>query len=126
MINSIIGGEFFSITCFVMPITQTTESVRQKCQTLCYTVEGLNSFGTILYTGYIYFYLRKYFGFSDKALRPKARSFCRLENRFWRDDGQFNHWLPTPFRRGGRSDRGALFRFYVLHLAGLGSPDNRM
>jgi predicted MFS family arabinose efflux permease len=67
MINSIIGGEFFSITCFVMPITQTTESVRQKCQTLCYTVEGLNSFGTILYTGYIYFYLRKYFGFSDKA-----------------------------------------------------------
>jgi len=67
MINSIMGGEFYSFTCFVMPITQTTESVRQKCQTLCYTVEGLSSFSTVIYTGYIYFYLHSRFGFSDKA-----------------------------------------------------------
>jgi predicted MFS family arabinose efflux permease len=65
--NSIIGGEFFSIICFVMPITQTTASARQKCQTLCYAIEGLSSFSTVIYTAYIFFYLHNRFGFSDKA-----------------------------------------------------------
>ena len=40
---------------------------RQKRQSLCYTIEGLNSFGTVLYFTYIYFLLHDKFGFTDKA-----------------------------------------------------------
>ena len=40
---------------------------RQKRQSLCFTIEGLNSFGTVLYFTYLYFLLRDKFGFTDKA-----------------------------------------------------------
>ena len=39
----------------------------QKRQTLCFTIEGLNSFGTVLYFTYLYFLLHDKFGFTDKA-----------------------------------------------------------
>lgn len=42
-------------------------NLRQKRQTLCYTIEGLNSFGTVLYFTYLYFLLHDRFGFADKA-----------------------------------------------------------
>ena len=42
-------------------------NLRQKRQSLCFTIEGLNSFGTVLYFTYLYFLLHDRFGFSDKA-----------------------------------------------------------
>ena len=42
-------------------------SLRQKRQSLCFTIEGLNSFGTVLYFTYLYFLLHDHFGFTDKA-----------------------------------------------------------
>jgi predicted MFS family arabinose efflux permease len=42
-------------------------SLRQKRQALCFTIEGLNSFGTVLYFTYLYFLLHDRFGFTDKA-----------------------------------------------------------
>src|SRR5581483_7241840 len=32
----------------------------------CFTLEGLNSFATVLYFNYLYFFMRKTFGFDDK------------------------------------------------------------
>ena len=40
---------------------------RQRHQTLCYTIEGLNSFATVLYFTYLYFLLYDRFGYDDKA-----------------------------------------------------------
>ncbi len=42
-------------------------NLRQKRQSLCFTIEGLNSFGTVLYFTYLYFLLHDRFGFTDKA-----------------------------------------------------------
>ena len=42
-------------------------SLRQQRQSLCFTIEGLNSFGTVLYFTYLYFLLHDKFGFTDKA-----------------------------------------------------------
>ena len=42
-------------------------NLRQKRQSLCFTIEGLNSFGTVLYFTYLYFLLHDKFGFTDKA-----------------------------------------------------------
>ena len=42
-------------------------SLRQQRQSLCFTIEGLNSFGTVLYFTYLYFLLHDHFGFTDKA-----------------------------------------------------------
>ena len=41
--------------------------LRQKRQSLAYAIEGLNSFGTVLYFTYVYFLLHDHFGFTDKA-----------------------------------------------------------
>src|SRR5476651_1408451 len=41
-------------------------NLRQKRQWLCFTIEGLNSFGTVLFFYYLYFLLRSRFGFDDK------------------------------------------------------------
>lgn len=40
---------------------------RQKRQTLCYAIEGLNSFGTAFFFAYLYFLLHDKFGFHDKS-----------------------------------------------------------
>jgi len=42
-------------------------NIRQKRQWLCFTIEGMNSFSTVLYFNYLYFFLQAKFGFSDKA-----------------------------------------------------------
>ena len=42
-------------------------ALRQKRQSLCFTIEGLNSFGTVLYFTYLYFLLHDKFGFTAKA-----------------------------------------------------------
>ena len=42
-------------------------NLRQNRQRLCFTIEGLNSFATVLYFNYLYFFLQAKFGFSDKA-----------------------------------------------------------
>ena len=42
-------------------------NLRQKRQSLCFTIEGLNSFGTVLYFTYLYFLLQKRFNFGDKS-----------------------------------------------------------
>src|SRR5271154_1304589 len=39
---------------------------RQKCQALCFTIEGLNSFATVIYFNYLYFLFRDRFGFDNK------------------------------------------------------------
>jgi MFS family permease len=39
---------------------------RQKCQVLCFTIEGLNSFATVIYFNYLYFLFRDKFGFDNK------------------------------------------------------------
>ena len=40
-------------------------NARRQHQVLCYTIEGLNSFGTVLYFTYLYFLLHERFGFRD-------------------------------------------------------------
>jgi predicted MFS family arabinose efflux permease len=40
-------------------------NARRQHQLLCYTLEGLNSFGTVLYFTYLYFLLHAQFGFRD-------------------------------------------------------------
>jgi len=42
-------------------------NLRQKRQGLCFAIEGLNSFATVLYFTYLYFLLHDQFGFNDKA-----------------------------------------------------------
>ena len=37
-----------------------------KSRTLCYTIEGLNSFATVIFFNYLYFLFRDRFGFNDK------------------------------------------------------------
>lgn len=39
---------------------------RQKIKFTCFTLEGLNSFGTVFYFNYLYFLMRDEFGFGDK------------------------------------------------------------
>jgi MFS family permease len=39
---------------------------RQKCQALCFTIEGLNSFATVIYFNYLYFLFRDKFDFDNK------------------------------------------------------------
>jgi len=46
---------------------QPPVNLRQKRQSLCFTIEGLNSFGTVLYFSYLYFLLNRQYGFTDKA-----------------------------------------------------------
>ena len=41
-------------------------NARRQHQILCYTIEGLNSFGTVLYFTYVYFLLHQKFGFGDR------------------------------------------------------------
>src|SRR5476651_77084 len=41
-------------------------NLRQKRQWLCFTIEGLNSFGTVLFFYYLYFFLQSRFGFDDQ------------------------------------------------------------
>ena len=41
-------------------------NLRQKRQWICFSIEGLNSFGTVLYFNYLYFFLRSRFGFDDR------------------------------------------------------------
>jgi predicted MFS family arabinose efflux permease len=41
-------------------------SAPQKFRTACYTIEGLNSFATVIYFNYLYFLFRARFGFNDK------------------------------------------------------------
>jgi predicted MFS family arabinose efflux permease len=38
----------------------------QKFRAACYTVEGVNSFATVIYFNYLYFFFHAQFGFSDK------------------------------------------------------------
>jgi predicted MFS family arabinose efflux permease len=42
-------------------------NARRQHQFFCYAIEGLNSFGTVLYFTYLYFSLRDKFGFDNKA-----------------------------------------------------------
>jgi predicted MFS family arabinose efflux permease len=42
-------------------------NARRQHQFFCYAIEGLNSFGTVLYFTYLYFLLRDKFGFDNKA-----------------------------------------------------------
>ena len=39
---------------------------RQKIRFSCFTLEGLNSFATVLYFNYLYFFMRDRFGFDNK------------------------------------------------------------
>src|ERR1019366_10700579 len=37
-----------------------------KFRTVCFTIEGLNSFATVIFFNYLYFLFRDRFGFNDK------------------------------------------------------------
>ncbi|HEU6449564.1 MAG TPA: MFS transporter [Verrucomicrobiae bacterium] len=39
---------------------------RRKIKFACFTLEGLNSFATVLYFNYLYFFMRDHFGFGNK------------------------------------------------------------
>jgi predicted MFS family arabinose efflux permease len=43
-----------------------TMTSRQKIRFSCFTLEGLNSFATVLYFNYLYFFMRDAFGFGNK------------------------------------------------------------
>jgi predicted MFS family arabinose efflux permease len=38
----------------------------QKFRAACYTIEGINSFATVIYFNYLYFFFRDQFGFNDR------------------------------------------------------------
>src|SRR2546430_1512600 len=40
--------------------------MNRKIKLACFTLEGLNSFATVLYFNYLYFFMRDHFGFGDK------------------------------------------------------------
>jgi predicted MFS family arabinose efflux permease len=42
-------------------------TANQKIRNTCFAIEGLNSFATILYFNYLYFFMQSRFGFGDKA-----------------------------------------------------------
>ena len=46
---------------------QPPVNTRRQNQFLCYTIEGLNSFATVLYFTYLYFLLHDKFGFTNQA-----------------------------------------------------------
>ena len=73
-----------------------------RFQTVCFVIEGLNSFALVLYNSYLFFYLRARFGFHDRdnllvaallgliylfvrvarrTVRPAPRLFLRAETR---------------------------------------------
>jgi MFS family permease len=39
----------------------------QRIKTVCFVIEGMNSFATVLYFSYLYFFMRARFGFADRA-----------------------------------------------------------
>jgi predicted MFS family arabinose efflux permease len=41
-------------------------TARQKIKFTCFTIEGINSFATVLYFNYLYFFMRDAFGFGNK------------------------------------------------------------
>ncbi len=41
-------------------------NARRKIRNTCFVIEGLNSFSTVLYFNYLYFFMRSRFGFDDK------------------------------------------------------------
>jgi predicted MFS family arabinose efflux permease len=41
-------------------------TAKQKTKFVCYAIEGLNSFATVLYFNYLYFFMRDRFGFDNK------------------------------------------------------------
>jgi predicted MFS family arabinose efflux permease len=42
-------------------------TANQKIRNTCFVIEGLNSFATVLYFNYLYFFMQARFGFSDKG-----------------------------------------------------------
>src|SRR6201996_3607948 len=47
---------------------------RQIIKLCCFTLEGLNSFGTVFYFNYLYFWMRDEFGFGNKRNLALAAS----------------------------------------------------
>src|ERR1700722_8984944 len=45
---------------------RTAMTSHQKIKLSCFTLEGLNSFGTVFYFNYLYFLMRDEFGFGNK------------------------------------------------------------
>ena len=41
-------------------------TARQKTRTVCFTIEGINSFAVVIFFNYLYFFMRDRFGFDDK------------------------------------------------------------
>ena len=67
-----------------------------RFKTACYTIEGMNSFGTVLFFNYLYFFMQARHGFSDKdnlafaALLGLAYTFGSWQaGRFARRHGYF-------------------------------------
>ena len=67
-----------------------------RFKTACYTIEGMNSFATVLFFNYLYFFMRAQFGFNDKdnlafaALLGLAYTFASWQaGRFARRYGYF-------------------------------------
>jgi predicted MFS family arabinose efflux permease len=46
---------------------QSEMIANQKIRNICFIIEGLNSFATVLYFNYLYFFMQARFGFSDKG-----------------------------------------------------------
>jgi MFS family permease len=60
-----------------------------RFQTVCYVIEGLNSFALVLFFPYLYFFMRERFGFHDKANLALAALFGFLYIFFAWQAGQF-------------------------------------
>jgi predicted MFS family arabinose efflux permease len=77
---------------------QTAMTIKKglRFKTACYTIEGMNSFATVLFFNYLYFFMRAQFGFNDKdnlafaALLGLAYTFSSWQaGRFARRYGYF-------------------------------------
>lgn len=68
---------------------------RQKIKLSVFTLEGLNSFGTVFYFNYLYFWMRDEFGFGNKRNLALAASLGLVYTfAAWRT-GKFAHGAAT-------------------------------
>ena len=101
----------------------------QKFRAACYTIEGLNSFATILFFNYLYFFMRDRFEFGDRrnlllaAWLGLTYTFAAWQaGRFAHRFGYFTalkigFGLATGLRARGDSRRDGDQHRHVLHLA---------
>ena len=65
-------------------------TANQKIRNTSFVIEGLNSFATVLYFNYLYFFMQARFGFSDKGNLAVACWRCNES----KNGKLLSEWMP--------------------------------